>query len=91
MVFALKAGLPVIAIDAIEGGAKVMAQARAIGWPKCIPIEEATPARLNEAIAWCLTEEARKAARACRDAAARDLGGLKSRFLAAIGGNTRPL
>jgi polysaccharide pyruvyl transferase len=90
MVFALKAGLPVIAIDAVEGGAKVLAQAQEVGWPKCIPIEEATPARLNEAIEWCLTDEAREVARACRDAAAKDLGGLKSQFLTAIGGKPLP-
>jgi polysaccharide pyruvyl transferase WcaK-like protein len=33
MVFALKRGVPVVAIDAIAGGAKVTAQAKAVGWP----------------------------------------------------------
>ena len=84
MVYALKAGVPVIAIDAIEGGAKVSAQAKVIGWPQCIPIEEATPARLNAAVDWCLSPEAREVARACRDGALPALHDVKQQFLNAL-------
>jgi len=84
MVYALKAGVPVIAIDAIKGGAKVTAQAKAIGWPQCIPIEEATPARLNSAVDWCLSPEAREVARLCRERALPELRDVKQQFLHAL-------
>jgi len=81
MVYAIKAGVPVIAIDAIEGGAKVSAQAKAIGWPQCIPIDEATPARLEEAVAWCLSPAAREVARSCRQGVLPELRDVKRAFL----------
>src|SRR5205085_3517082 len=33
LVFALRGGVPAVAVDAIPGGAKLIAQARALGWP----------------------------------------------------------
>ena len=87
MVYALKAGLPVVAIDAIEGGAKLTAQAQVLGWPACVPIEEATIERLEAAVDWCMTQEARAQAAACRKDALPALEEVKERFLAAV---TRP-
>jgi Polysaccharide pyruvyl transferase len=55
IVYALKAGKPVIAIDPVAGGDKVSAQARAIGWPKIVLAEDATEEWLNEAADWCLS------------------------------------
>jgi hypothetical protein len=87
MVYALKAGVPVVAIDAIAGGAKVAAQAEVLGWPQCIPIEEATAERLDEAVAWCLSREGRVAAAACRAVALPALEELKQEFFAAVDGD----
>lgn len=81
MVYALKAGVPVIAIDAIEGGAKVTAQAKAIGWPQCIPIDEASPERLEAAVDWCLSPKACEIARSCRKGVLPELRDLKQKFL----------
>jgi hypothetical protein len=39
LVLALQAGVPVIAVDPVEGGAKVTAQAAALAWPWCHPFD----------------------------------------------------
>ncbi|MEK7349244.1 MAG: polysaccharide pyruvyl transferase family protein [Nitrospirota bacterium] len=84
MVYALKAGVPVVAIDAIEGGAKVSAQAEAIGWPQCIPIENATPERLDAAVDWCLSPQAQGVIESCRKGVLNELREVKREFLAAM-------
>jgi hypothetical protein len=63
IVYALKAGKPVIAVDPVAGGDKVSAQARAIGWPKIILAEDATDEWLNEAADWCLSPAGQSAVR----------------------------
>ena len=90
MVYALKAGVPVVAIDAIEGGAKVSAQAEAIGWPQCIPIESATPERLDAAVNWCLLPQAREVISSCREGVLPELGEVKREFLAALAAKITP-
>lgn len=84
MVYALKAGVPVVAIDAIAGGAKVFAQAEAIGWPQCIPIESATPERLDAAVDWCLSSQAREVLSSCRESVLPELEEVKREFLAVL-------
>jgi polysaccharide pyruvyl transferase len=62
MVLALKNGVPALAIDPVEGGAKVAAQARAWGWPALITARSGTPAlpidELERHWAWCLAGRA---------------------------------
>ncbi|HEX6472516.1 MAG TPA: polysaccharide pyruvyl transferase family protein [Streptosporangiaceae bacterium] len=62
LVLALKNGVPALAIDPIDGGAKVSAQARAWDWPAALtlPLDEAA---LEREWAWCLSAEGRAAAR----------------------------
>lgn len=84
MVYALKAGVPVVAIDAIEGGAKVSAQAKALGWPQCIPIESATPERLDAAVDWCFSPQALEVIQTCREKALPELQEVKRAFLATL-------
>lgn len=65
LVLALRAGVPVLAVDPVAGGGKVAAQARAWGWPAVLGAEEIDPARLDEQLRWCLSADGRRAARAC--------------------------
>jgi hypothetical protein len=65
LVLALKQGIPALALDPILGGAKVSAQARALGWPAVVPVEELSGARLAGCLRWCLSDAARRQARAC--------------------------
>lgn len=66
LVFALKAGVPVIALDAIAGGDKVSAQAKVIGWPLCIPAEDVTIEWMDQAMNWCYSEAAKQKILDCR-------------------------
>ncbi|MGX1274185.1 polysaccharide pyruvyl transferase family protein [Streptomyces phaeoluteigriseus] len=55
MVLALRAGVPALAVDPVEGGAKVTAQARACGWPALVPAERLHAAVLDRWWDWCGT------------------------------------
>ncbi|AXB42388.1 polysaccharide pyruvyl transferase family protein [Amycolatopsis albispora] len=62
LVFGLRAGIPVLAVDPIEGGGKVTAQARALGWPALVGAESvAEPGVLDHWWSWCLSERGRTA------------------------------
>jgi Polysaccharide pyruvyl transferase len=77
LVFAIKNGVPVIAIDAVAGGDKLSAQARSIEWPVCLEAENATPDAMDAALKWCLTSDAREAAQKARAHAVQRLEGMK--------------
>lgn len=64
LVLALRAGVPVLAVDPVAGGGKVTAQARAWDWPAVVGAEELGPERLGEQLRWCLSAAGRKAAEA---------------------------
>jgi Polysaccharide pyruvyl transferase len=55
MVLALAHGVPVIACDAIVGGAKVSAQAAALGWPVVLRAGEIDPTTLDAALEHALS------------------------------------
>ncbi|MGQ1797441.1 polysaccharide pyruvyl transferase family protein [Kocuria oceani] len=64
LVLALRAGVPVLAVDPVAGGGKVTAQARAWDWPAVVGPEELGADLLEEQLRWCLSEDGRKAAQA---------------------------
>lgn len=74
MVLALRAGTPALAVDPVEGGAKVSAQAAALAWPAVLRCEQAGAAELDRLLAWCLSERGR--ARAARYTVRPGGGGL---------------
>lgn len=53
LVLGLKNSIPVVAVDAIAGGGKVSAQAKALGWPILIPVEELDVEKLAETVTLC--------------------------------------
>lgn len=67
LALALARGTPAVAVDPIPGGAKVTEQAAVLRWPCSLPVDEADPEQIAEALTWCLTDEARR--RAARVAA----------------------
>lgn len=62
MVYALRAGVPVIAVDPVLGSDKIIAQAKVLGWPAVATVEAASSAWMNEMLDWCLSTEGRRAA-----------------------------
>ncbi len=59
MVLALKHGVPVIAIDPERGGAKILRQARVVGWPFAWSVDAVTEIGLGRALDHCLTPRGR--------------------------------
>jgi hypothetical protein len=67
LVLGLKHGRPVISVDPVAGGAKVAAQARALGWPLVMPGEAPTPTALDAALDRCVSGELSGAVTAARE------------------------
>jgi hypothetical protein len=65
LVLALAQGVPSVAVDAVPGGAKVLAQAQALAWPAAMSVDAIDDAELERMLSWCLTTEGRERARAC--------------------------
>ncbi|MGI8596296.1 MAG: polysaccharide pyruvyl transferase family protein [Thermoleophilaceae bacterium] len=84
LVLALKVGVPVVAVDPVAGGAKVLRQAREIGWPHVRAADDADDAWLGAALDACLGPGARDDARACAGNAAGELERVRERFVAAL-------
>lgn len=57
LVLGLKNSVPVVAVDSIAGGGKVTAQAKALGWPILIPVEELSVEKLDETVRRCIDED----------------------------------
>jgi hypothetical protein len=87
LVLALRAGVPAVALDPIAGGAKLAAQAAALGWPAVRTVGEADVAGLAELLDWCLTSrEARERAAACARAGRGALEQTHEQLLELLGG-----
>lgn len=91
MVLALKNGVPAVVIDPIAGGGKVHAQAERLGWPRRYVADSLDDRELLDALSWCLTEEAGRQARACRESAAGALANLRGEILDELARSRREL
>jgi hypothetical protein len=87
LVLALKNEVPAVAVDPIRGGAKICRQARAIGWPWAVSVDEATPQSLAEALDRCLRPEARRLAASVARRARESLSTVRDALLTEL---TRP-
>jgi hypothetical protein len=80
LVFALRNGVPALAIDPVAGGAKVTAQAGAWHWPAIVtasPGDDLDPGKLSRWRDWCLSPVGKaSAARAAASPPATPLDGL---------------
>jgi hypothetical protein len=83
-VLALKNGVPVLAIDPIAGGAKIVLQTQTIGWPVVFSVDSLTDEGLQQAFDYCYTEEAREKARECRDRAIKVVEQVRDEFILAL-------
>ena len=83
--------LPALALDAIEGGAKVTKQARALDWSQHFAIESVTPETLENSLEYCLTEAAREEARSCAARSVAHLRRLREEFIRELMGEETTL
>jgi hypothetical protein len=84
-VLALKNGVPALAIDPVDGGAKILRQAQTLGWPVVLTADALDDRKLQEAFDYCLTEAAREEARQCAARAAAALRRARDELLAGLG------
>jgi hypothetical protein len=84
LMFALKNGVPALVVDPMGDGAKILKQAKTIGWPFAFPADTVTDRQLREAFEYCLTGKARVQAAECGAHAKRTLLPLQQAFLAAL-------
>ncbi|MFG3256976.1 polysaccharide pyruvyl transferase family protein [Streptomyces sp. NPDC048172] len=63
LVLALRAGVPVLAVDPVAGGAAVTAQARACDWPAVVAADRVGFAECERWWSWCLEAGGRRLAR----------------------------
>jgi hypothetical protein len=84
MVLALKNGVPALAIDPISGGAKLKRQADAAGWRVAFAPEDVSDKILTDALDYCLTEQAKTAARQCAARARETIRHVQDEFIAAF-------
>jgi hypothetical protein len=88
LALALRAGVPVLAIDPVHGGGKVTAQASAWQWPALLTADQAAdPARLDHWWHWCLSARGRQAAATA--AGAGPPGAMLTALVARLAGTDR--
>ena len=80
-VLSLKNAVPVIAIDAVAGGGKVTAQAKALGWPLVIPSESLSVETLRASVEHCLNTDTRPDLQRIQQQAISSVQHTKDRFL----------
>jgi hypothetical protein len=83
LVLALKNGVPAVAIDPIAGGAKIVRQAQALGWPYCLTPDTLSAETLRQALKAVAVPAARRLALECRDRAIVAHNDSRRRFVAA--------
>ena len=81
LVLSLKNGVPAIAVDPIAGGAKIVKQAAALGWPYVFSPETLSKEALSRAYDDCMSGKGRQLAQCCAAEARRQLDQSKATFL----------
>ena len=89
MVYAIRSGVPALVLDPVEGGGKVSAQAKVLGWPFAFVAGSVRREELQEPLSFCLSEEGKTLATACARNAKKNLSGIREEFISAL--NTEPL
>ena len=85
LALALRAKIPVLAVDPVEGGGNVTAQASAWRWPAALPAAQAADrAHLDALWDWCLSPAGRQAAAAAGRAAHEQADGMLTRLITAL-------
>jgi hypothetical protein len=84
MVFALKVGTPVVAIDPVAGGAKVSAQAAALNWPHVLDGDSVEVEDIHRHVGACLSAGIDETITRVRKAALLEIDIIRGRFERAL-------
>jgi hypothetical protein len=88
LVLSLKRGIPALAIDPEPGGGKVWQQAKTMGWPVCLRIEELQADTLAKVFRFCLGDAARTKALECASRGRSGVEVAQQEFWSAIRGES---
>ncbi|WP_114751793.1 polysaccharide pyruvyl transferase family protein [Pleomorphovibrio marinus] len=77
MVLGLKNEVPVIAIDPIDGGAKISSQAKAIGWPYILSVTDTNQKSLSLAFDNCTQQSIRSTIKRSKEMAKKGVNEMK--------------
>ncbi len=81
MVFSLKNEVPVVAIDAIAGGAKLTKQAKAVEWPLVLDGDAVNKKMISESVQKCLQEPLKQRAKEVKQLALKKITKMEDRFI----------
>jgi hypothetical protein len=84
LVMSIKNGVPVVAVDPIRGGAKIVRQAQTIGWKYVTAADHVEEAVLLDWLDYCLTAQAREEAARCAAHAKEQLKDIHRTFLTSL-------
>lgn len=80
-ILALKNAVPVVAVDPVEGGGKISFQTSVLRWPAVIPWSQLSSASLDEAFAFCVSDEGRSRAADVRQKGRTEIELLREQFV----------
>lgn len=86
LVLGLRFGTPVLAVDPVEGGAKVSRQAAAVGWPAVLTPDELSERTLGRWLDFCLGPDAATAVERARRRAEAGLGAVAGQLFDGLPG-----
>lgn len=81
MVFSLKNGVPVVAIDAIDGGAKLTKQASSVEWPIILNGNSVDQAKINQAVEQCMNDSISVAVEHSQKLALKKIDKIRHKFI----------
>jgi hypothetical protein len=84
LVLGLRHGVPVLAIDPVPGGERVLRQADALGWSPVLGPDRLDDASLDEAFDRCLSEQAKTRAQTCAASSRATVEQIGATLVAAI-------
>lgn len=85
LVLGLRNGTPVLAVDPVAGGAKVSAQAQALGWPEVLRPDEVDAATVGAALDRLLAGERDAEVERCRRLGLARIEQVRAEVIAALG------
>jgi hypothetical protein len=86
IVLSLKNGIPVLPVDPAPGGGKIVRQAETLGWPVCFEVNELDDTALDQALQYCLGEEARSRAVVCSGRAREGINQIREELMEVLAG-----
>ena len=84
LVLALRNGVPVLAVDAVPGGSKILKQCALLGWPNVFSLEQIDLTKLERGLDFALSVGARAMAKECAQRAEEQVARIRTQLIAGL-------